>query len=385
VVKLVRKLAKEQHSANLLQLAGKIAAVMRFGSSAGEDPFEKVKNLIKDMIEKLTAEAQQELTEKEYCDRERAHTKDKKEELSTAIDTLTAKIDEAVAKKGQLKEEVAQLQKDLAELQKMQLEMDKIRAEEHAAFNDLRNDLQAGIDGVRGAMEVLHEHYGSAAAFLQLKQDTSPIVDPEPIGPAIQPPVPEPPTPEIQPPVPEIEPPTPEIQPPVPEPIGPLEKPFPIPRPGPCPATSPSQGHGEAILDLLEVVESDFSRSLAQAQTDEDSAQAEYESTSKMNSEDKIQKEMDVKYKSKEIVRLENSISSLTSDLAGTRSEYEAILDYWKTLTDKCVAKPESYEERKRRREAEIAGLKEALRILTEEAAMVQMGKTSLRGVRRHS
>merc|ERR1711896_51013 len=113
--------------------------------------------------------------------------------------------------------------------------------------------------------------------------------------------------------------------------------------------------------------------------------QAEYESTSQKNKEDKVQKEMDVKYKSKEVVRLEKSIASLTSDLENMRSEYMAVLDYLKTLTEKCVAQPETYEERKRRREAEIAGLKEALRILTEEAALTQMGKGSLRGVRRHS
>ena len=41
---------------------------------------------------------------------------------------------------------------------------------------------------------------------------------------------------------------------------------------------------------------------------------------------------------------------------------------YWDKLQPMCVAKPESYEERKKRREAEIAGLKEALRILEEES-----------------
>merc|ERR1719261_1275651 len=220
-------------------------------------------------------------------------------------------------------------------------------------------------------MEVLREHYGSASAFLQVKEDST----------RVSPPIGGNDEPQIQPPMPSVD--EPQIQPPMPS--GDLDKPFPIPRPGPCPANSPHQGHGEAILDLLDVVETDFSRSLAQAQADEDTSQAEYESTSQKNKEDKIQKEMDVKYKSKEIVRLEKSLAQLTSDLNNMRSEYVAVLDYLKSLTEKCVAKPESYEERKRRREAEIAGLKEALRILTEEAAMMQMGKGSLRGVRRHS
>merc|ERR1740115_689689 len=74
VVGLVKKLAKEHHSAALNQLASRISSVLRYGAAGGDDVFAKVKGLINDMISKLESEAKSEATEKAYCDEELAKT-----------------------------------------------------------------------------------------------------------------------------------------------------------------------------------------------------------------------------------------------------------------------------------------------------------------------
>merc|ERR1712190_110688 len=134
VVTMVKKLAQKQHSAALAQLASRISAVMRLGSSGGDDPFAKVKGLISEMISKLEAEADAEATEKVWCDEQIAKTEEKKNDLESDIAKLTAKIDVATAKSADLKDQVKELQAELAALAKLQAEMDKTRQEERAAF-----------------------------------------------------------------------------------------------------------------------------------------------------------------------------------------------------------------------------------------------------------
>jgi len=147
-------------------------------------------------------------------------------------------------------------------------------------------------------------------------------------------------------------------------------------------AHSSAGGASTGIIGLLEVCESDFSKSLTEMTAAEESAVSEHESQTNENAIVKVTKEQDVKYKTKEFNGLDKSVSELSSDKSGVETELSAVVEYLKQLEGRCVAKAETYGERTERRRAEIAGLKEALQVLENETAFIQ--KRSLRSVRRH-
>jgi len=318
VVNQIKKLAKDQHSQQISLLAGRIAAAYRASAATGEDPFAKVKSLIEDMIARLVKEGAEEATHKAWCDKEMAETKKKKAELTYDIEKLTTKIDRAKAMSEKLKDETAELAKEIAEITKSQAEMDKIRKEENGAFVETKADLEKGIEGVRMALKVLRDYYNADEAAL-IQGDQS--------------------------------------QPAVPQ------------------THEKSDGAGGGIIGMLEVIESDFAKNLAEETTEEDTAVAEYEKISQENRVSKAMKEQDVKYKTKEAAALDKEVSENESDLESAQAELDSVLEASKNIRAMCELKPESYEERKGRREAEIAGLKEALAILEGEAVFIQEKK----------
>jgi len=320
VVAVIKRLAHTQHSAALAQLASRISAVAKYGASSGDDPFAKIKGLISDMIAKLEKEAEEDATEKAYCDEEMSKTEAKKADLEDIVAKLTSKIEQAAATSAQRKAEVKELQKELAALAKEQSDMNQIRSEENADYLKAKEDLELALSGVQKALQVLRDYYGGAAVFLDVDQPAKPQKH------------------------------------------------------------AKSTGAGQSIIGMLEVCESDFSNNLAKEETEEADAASEYEKITQANKVTKTTKEQDVKYKTQEFKTLDKEITELTGDKETTSSELDAVLEYYGKLTDRCVAKPESYEDRKARREAEINGLKEALNILESETAFVQRKARGLRG-----
>merc|ERR1719478_180851 len=166
VITMVKKLAREHHSAALAQLASRISVVAKYGARDGADVFGKIKGLISEMIVKLEKEAESEATEKAYCDEQMAKTEAKKAELDGDIAKLSAKIDQAASKSASLKDDVKQLQSELQALAKEQAEMDAIRRETHSNFEKAQAELSQGLTGVRKALGVLRDYYGGAAAAM---------------------------------------------------------------------------------------------------------------------------------------------------------------------------------------------------------------------------
>jgi len=140
---------------------------------------------------------------------------------------------------------------------------------------------------------------------------------------------------------------------------------------------------GNGIISLLEVVESDFSKGYAEMKAAEESAVSEYQRLSKANDIEKATKMQDLKYKTKEAKSLDKATSETNADKSTVLQELDAVNEYNTGIKARCVAKAETYAERSRRRQEEIAGLKEALSILEGEAVLLQQAsRHMLRGIR---
>merc|ERR1719182_812038 len=137
---------------------------------------------------------------------------------------------------------------------------------------------------------------------------------------------------------------------------------------------------GGSIIGILEVCESDFSKNLAAEEAAESDSAEQYETTTQENKITKTTLTQDVKYKTQEFKGLDKEITELSGDKDTASTELAAVMEYYEKIKDRCIAKPETYEERTARRTAEIAGLKQALSILENETAFVQRKHRSFRG-----
>merc|ERR1719387_950994 len=229
-------------------------------------------------------------------------------EKTATIEKLQARIDGASATIAELEDAIKTLEAEVADIDKAQSEATKIRTSEKADNLAAIKDFRDSADAVVAAMGVLKSFY-EGGALIQTNAVAKRAARPE-FGGA---------------------------------------------------KTDAASG----IISVLEVAESDFTRLLAETETEEDAAADAYSKQTEENKVSKATKEADSKAKQSEIKSLKVTLGHSEEDHASTSTELDAVNAYIDKLRPQCEEKAMSYEEKKAAREAEIAGLKEALEILS--------------------
>merc|ERR1719159_1547859 len=306
VSQFLKDKADSIHSRRLSLLATRVA----------EDPFAKVKKMIKDLIIRLMEEANQETEHKGWCDAELSVNKVTREKKTEGVNTLTAQAEQLTADIAKLTQEVADLPAEVTALDKAVAEATAIRTEEKAKNAATIADAKEAQVAVSQALAVLKEFYAKAAEATALVQQPSAMDD------------------------------------------------------APETFTTGYKGLGAesgGVVGMIEVIASDFSRLESDTTSAEEQAAAEYKEFMNDSEVDKAMKTTDADNKEKTITRKSGDLTETKKDLKGTQEELDAALAYYDKLKPSCVASGVSYDERVARREEEIQSLKEALKILSGE------------------
>jgi len=287
-----------------------------------EDHFVKVRSIIKDLLDKLAAQAAAEKTQKGFCDEQMKETITKRDEEAAKLEGLEASITEKTAEKKQLKMEIAELADEIAKLMKALSEATELRVDEKEDNDQTVKEAVAGKDAVEYALKVLKEFYDNA--FVQTGKYVPP--DSDRSG----------------------------------KTVGDL-----------APEIFDSGYHGRqdssgGILGLLEVILSDFDRTDATVTDQEKTAVEKFEEYQKATEEDIDAKKADKEKKEATVVSLTDELTEL-KDKKKTASEALATAkETLSTLSRQCVEGEETYEERVAARQKEIEALKKAQQILED-------------------
>jgi len=277
-----------------------------------DDPFSKVKKMIKNLIVRLMEEANEEAEHKGWCDTELSTNAQTRKEKSETVEMLHAEIDELKSSIAQLGEDISDLSKSVAELDQAMATATKQRQSEKAENTETIKDAGDAQTAVAQALVVLKEFYAKAAEATALVQRAG--------------------EPDI--------------------------------------FDSPYKGMGAesgGVVGMLEVIESDFARLEAETSSAEATAQKMYDGFMTDSKVDKAQKSTDSEHKTAKRQNQEQALTVKSGDLEGTQKELDAALSYYDKLKPSCVDSGVSYEDRVGRRKEEIESLQEALKILNGE------------------
>eukprot|EP00931_Biecheleriopsis_adriatica_P020482 TRINITY_DN13677_c0_g2_i1.p1 TRINITY_DN13677_c0_g2~~TRINITY_DN13677_c0_g2_i1.p1 ORF type:complete len:675 (-),score=264.47 TRINITY_DN13677_c0_g2_i1:88-2112(-) len=140
-------------------------------------------------------------------------------------------------------------------------------------------------------------------------------------------------------------------------------------------------GAAGVIVDRLEEVEADCAKGLAQMRSAEKTAEKDFEKDMQDMDVEKTEKEKDIEYKEADAKRLDAELSSLQADQDSLGTEMQALLEFHSGLEAQCLVTPETFREKQAKKQEEIEGLEEALKVIEGTgSSLLQRGARSLRG-----
>jgi len=312
IVKKLKTLAKSSHSFALMEMA----------TAAGSDPFGKIRGLIEDMVAKLINEANEEATQKAFCDEELGKSKKSQATKTATLDKIQSRLDQASATKAQLEEAIKELESEVAQIDASQAEATKMRTDEHTAYVKSSKDFKDSAEATERAIVVLKEYYEGAGSLVQVNSAKRPEFG------------------------------------------------------------GAKSDAGSSIISILEMAAEDFTSTYTEIETEEMEKAKSYQTMTEENHIAKTTKLADAKGKASEVKSLTVALENNGQDKDMVGKELDAVLTYLDKLRPQCETKVMSYQEKKARRESEIEGLKEALQILDGQSVLLQEGAKKLSAVR---
>jgi hypothetical protein len=280
-----------------------VYALSQLASEASSDQFAKIRGLIESMIDRLMKEAAEEADQKMFCDTEIEKSRAKQKELSSKVDMHSVRIEKSEAGKAKLAEQISTLNMEIAEIDAGMKEATDLRTKQKTEFEASSAEYKQSADAVANAIQVLQSYY-SQGSFVQKSAEAPDL-------------------------------------------------------------GGAKSDIGSTIISMLEQAESEFTELLAESTAAENSAVEAFEKLAKKSKLSRTAKVEEVKGKESETKTLEMNLLNYKEDKETTGKELDAVLEYLDKLKPQCETKVMSYGERKARREADIAGLKEALAILS--------------------
>merc|ERR1719174_1317871 len=314
----IKHAAKKLNSSDMSLLAMKIAA----------DPFAKVKELIQQLITRLLTESQNEATQKGWCDTEIGKANSDRDHRMADTKSLSAEALVLEAEKKNQEEIIKTLTAEVSELQADHAEVTRIREAEKAENKKVLEDSREGLTAIEKALATLKKFYGKASrnsqsGYVSLAQsdaEQSPVAaDMASAGVS-----------------------------------------------GAQGNYDGNQAAGGGIIGLMEIIQSDFKRSIEMAETSEKESYTEYASFNKEAKASLSSKTTGLENAKDDLKIASGDLVATLNKLKDNQKLLDMSLQTLETLRPACVDTGMSWEEKVKRRDAEIQALKEALTVFND-------------------